>query len=895
MAHPLVLPLSGCSDASLVGGKAAGLARLLAAGFAVPDGCCVTIAAYEASLEGIGFPAGERWRLALARSGQERSRELQDCREKIRRLELPDLLEAVKQHLPSIAEPGERRWAVRSSATNEDMAGTSGAGLYRTILGVQWEELARGITDIWASLWDERVLDYSVNMGMAAAPPAMAVVIQPLLDARVAGVAYSIHPVTGRDTQVTINAIRGLGQSLVEGKVTPDHYVLEATAGHPARVIRRMCGKQQERLVVRSRGLVAESIPSEERNRLLLSDQQLFEIAMLVKRIERAFQRPVDVEWVIDEERLWALQARPVSGIRPTSDPTNDDSEWSRANFKETMPELPSPMGLSFLEHFMDVYILSHYRRLGCRIPPGLTAVRIYAGRPYLNVTLFHLLVGQLGGDPTLNVEQLGGHAIESPPPVRPLPWPALLRAGWLVWRELRRVLRDSSACFAEMKDLASRFRPDLVQQLSLAETGARLDELGRWLETREMTFGIAAGAGQCLQAFNRFLPRWLGTDWRRLLNESLQGQGNVISAQQILRVADLVALAQEDFAVSTAFRRGWVSGQYRRSFEGTRFLSAFDRYLEDYGHRAVAESDIMSPRLADQPEVLLEVIRTQLDGPTMAPDELARRQGATRHQALMTIRARCGWRLDRWLAFQWWYRRLCRFFALREANRHHLMWYSLSARNLLLRAGELLAGQGLFSCKEDIFFLTLREREALDQVPRETFAEVIKARRAEREHRRSISVPDIIRGWEDPEDAFQEALPASDGWLRGIPVSSGIVSGPVRFVRATADWSRVRRGDIIVAEVIDPGMAPLFGLAGGLIVEMGGSLSHGAIIAREYGLPAITNVSRAMSLLSENEHVTLDAGEGVVRRDQAAAASSQPVAASASLGGRLRSAPEEP
>jgi phosphohistidine swiveling domain-containing protein len=302
-----------------------------------------------------------------------------------------------------------------------------------------------------------------------------------------------------------------------------------------------------------------------------------------------------------------------------------------------------------------------------------------------------------------------------------------------------------------------------------------------------------------------------------------------------------------------------------------------------------------MSPRLADQPEVLLEVIRTQLDGPPMARDELTQCQWATRDRALATIRARCGWRLDRWLVFQWWYRRLCRFFALREANRHHLMWYSLAARNLLLRAGELLFDQGLFSCKEDIFFLTLREREALNQVPRDAFAEVIKDRRAEREHRRSLSVPDIIRGWEDPENASQEGSPASDGWLRGIPVSSGIVSGPVRFVRATTDWSRVRRGDIIVAEVIDPGMAPLFGLAGGLIVEMGGTLSHGAIICREYGLPAITNVSLAMSLLSENEHVTLDAGEGVVRRDKAAAASSQPVTASASLGSRARSAPEEP
>jgi rifampicin phosphotransferase len=331
------------------------------------------------------------------------------------------------------------------------------------------------------------------------------------------------------------------------------------------------------------------------------------------------------------------------------------------------------------------------------------------------------------------------------------------------------------------------------------------------------------------------------------------------------------VVLACEDVAVSDVLRRGWEPGRYRLSFEGSRFLSAFDRYLEDYGHRAVGESDIMTPRLAEQPEVLLDVINTQLQGTPMTPDELIRRQQTVRDRALATIKARCGWRLDRWLIFQWWYRRLCRFFALREANRHHLMWYSLAARQLLLRVGELLVEQGVFSCKEDIFFLTLREREALEKAPKGTWTAVIQARRAEREHWKSLEVPDILRNCEDPENAAPQPSPDADGMFRGIPVSSGVVTGPVRFVRGTTDWRRVRKGDIIVAEVIDPGMAPLFGIAGGLIVEMGGSLSHGAIIAREYGLPAITNVIRAMSLLSEDERVTMDAAQGVVRRHRVA------------------------
>jgi len=867
MADPLVLSLTRCSDPSLVGGKASGLARLLAAGVAVPDGCCVTTRAYEQSLVTLGFDPRERWRRALELMGEERRRELQDCRAAIGHSDLSGVLQGVWEEVQRVAGWRERQWALRSSASNEDSAHTSAAGLYRTVLGVQWEELARGIIEVWASLWEERVLVYTAKSGTGDLPPSMAVVIQPLLDPTTAGVAYSIDPVTGRDRYVTINVIGGLGQPLVDGTVTPDQYLVGTIDGQPRRVIRRIAGQQHERMVVVAGGIAMEPIPSAEQDRTLLGDRQLFEIAALTKRIEQLFQRPVDVEWAIDREGLWALQARPVTGVQASSDPTNEESEWSRANFKETMPELPSPMGLSFLEHFMDAYILSHYRRLGCRIPSGLRSVRIYAGRPYLNVTLFHMLVGQLGGDPALNAEHMGGDPIQSAPPVQQLGWSALVRAGWLMWREMRRVLRESSVVFAEMKVLAARYSRERVQPMSLTEVGAQLDELGRWLERREMTFAIAAGPRQCLQAFSRLLPGWLGPDWRRLLNESLQGQGTVISAQQILRIAELVELARKDVAVSNALKRGWEPGRARQNFEETRFVSAFDRYLEDYGHRAVGESDIMSPRLADQPEALLEVINTQLDGPSAMPEELMRRQRTVRDQALGAIRARCGWRFDRWLMFLWWYRRLCRFFSLREANRHHLMWYSLAARRLLLHLGELLIDRGVFTHKEDIFFLSLREREALEKVPTETWAALVQARRAEREYWKTLEVPDVIRAWDDPQTKSHESLPEADGLLRGIPVSSGTVSGPVRFVRGMTDWSRVRRGDIIVAPVIDPGMAPLFGIAGGLIVELGGTLSHGAIIAREYGLPTVANVVQAMARLSEGEQVSLDAAQGVVRR----------------------------
>ncbi|HSF69484.1 MAG TPA: PEP/pyruvate-binding domain-containing protein, partial [Nitrospira sp.] len=255
----------------MVGGKAAALGRLLAAGFPVPDGCCVTTHAYERSLEAIGFAPAERWRRALMRSGDDRRRELADCRERIRQADLSGLLaelrEALQQRIEGFAK---RRWAIRSSATNEDMMHASGAGMYRTALGVSWDGLAGGIVDVWASLWNHRVIVYMLQSGAAEPPPAMAVVIQPLLEAAVAGVATSVDPVTGRDDHTAINAISGLGSLLVEGTVMPDQYLVETPADQPVRVLRRLSGRQHERLVLADGGLCREPMASDERKALLL-------------------------------------------------------------------------------------------------------------------------------------------------------------------------------------------------------------------------------------------------------------------------------------------------------------------------------------------------------------------------------------------------------------------------------------------------------------------------------------------------------------------------------------------------------------------------------------------------------------------------------------------------
>ncbi|MBS0171836.1 MAG: hypothetical protein JSR62_15930 [Nitrospira sp.] len=873
MTEPLLLSLEHGAELRLIGGKAAGLAQLHAAGFAVPRGLCVTTALYQQCLSAAGIDGFAEWQAQLRSSAEQRAMARTRVHQQLETVSWPPGFQTeLESWLAELSPAVDTRWAVRSSATNEDADQASAAGLYATFLGRSSDDVSQAIRDCWASLWEDHVLRYLLRVGKEAPCPAMAVVIQPMVHAETAGVAYSIHPLTGRTSQVFVNAVPGLASALVGGEVSPDQYMVEMDEElcRPIRIRRRQLARKLRKLVTTSEGIETEAIPESAQMQSSLSDGQLHELAQLSKQVERAFGHPIDLEWAWDTERVWVVQARPMTAVQPLKTLTNDECEWTRANLKETLPELPSPLGLSFLERFMEAYIIGPYRRLGCTVPEGLTAVRVLHGRPYLNVTLFYTLVSQLHGNPAFLTEQMGGEPLTFMPRVQTLGGGALLRAGWTIMREWRRVVREAPRTFDAMKSMARMHQPEQLQSWSVKDLRERLDSLGRWLDAHELTYGIAGGVAQSLQAMGTFLPGWLGSDWRELLNASLQGQGAVVSAEQIVRLAELAEIAWNEEPVRRWFvDDGWTATGFRVALAGTDFLRGVERYLGDYGHRAVGESDIMSPRMADQPEAVLGLLRTQLrTGDVRGPKDMLSRQTEQRQQAMAEIRRRVAWRRHRGVIFRWWHRRLTRFSVLREANRHHLMYYSLAVRRLLFRLGERMVERGVLETPEDVFYLTMDEQTALSGGEPRDWQGLVRARRETRKRNEQVRVPDTIRDW---EAVAQQSAPYAgaqpDGVLRGICISAGEATGPVRIVHSTADWDRVTPGDILVVPVIDPGMAPLFGLAAGLIAEMGGTLSHGAIIAREYGLPALVNVPNATTLLRENERVTILSATGTIRR----------------------------
>src|SRR5437867_237237 len=328
-----------------------------------------------------------------------------------------------------------------------------------------------------ATLRTPAAFAYHQRLGRGGVVPAMAVVLQPLLSPRAAGVAYSCHPVTGQRDQVVINAVFGLAEPLVSGQMIPDQYTVEVRIQPESKTLlqQEIAQKPIARLVTLS-GLTDHPLPEEDRRKPVLSGHEALELAALAKRVERGLGRPVDIEWALDGSATWLLQASAIPASGAGFRLTERTCVWSRANFKETMPEVPSPLGLAFLQEFMEHNILRHYRELGCTIPPRLRSVRIIQGRPFINVTLFQSFMAQLWGDPALITEQMGGEGTPfqsqgAPPRLR---WWKLLRAAPAMECRIRRAARRAPVWFAEMKRMAEMAQARPSDSLTPPELLAR-------------------------------------------------------------------------------------------------------------------------------------------------------------------------------------------------------------------------------------------------------------------------------------------------------------------------------------------------------------------------------------------------------------------------------------
>jgi pyruvate,water dikinase len=884
--RPLIVALDHVDAGALplVGGKAANLGELTAAGLPVPAGFCVTTEAYRDVATAAGLaelldrlaatPAGDTSALAgLARQ----------ARERILATGMPVAVAgAVTAAYRGLGDGVPV--AVRSSATAEDLPFASFAGqqdTYLNIVGV--EAVLDAVHRCWASLWTDRAVMYRAANGIDHATARLAVVVQHLVEAAVAGVMFTANPVTGRRRQAVIDATPGLGEAVASGAVNPDHFVADLATGA---VLERRLG--DKRLVIRARqGGGTEPSAQPASATFCLTDEQIRALAALGTRVEAHYGEPQDIEWAIDPAgSVWLTQARPVTTLFPLPAARLADSGlrvYFCFSLAQGLHRPLTPMGLSAIR----VIGASVVRLYGVRsIDPvaGPPAVRDAAGRIFLDITpIMRSAVGRALFPRILDVMEARSAAV-----LRSLFDDARLsvtQRSW--WPFAGRIARLGLRYGIPLQAAQALARPPAARR--------RLERINLELERRStppasapaeqrLDFAVRVLGDATAPLVPRILPAaaagfaMLGLAGRLLgadagpgeLATVLRGLPHNVTTEMDLALWRLATRIRADPDAADVIRRtpaAELAGRYRTRTLPPVVQRGLEEFLDRYGHRAVAEIDVGLPRWAEDPTHIIGVLANYLglDDPDRAPDVLFAR-GAAQAEAMvttLTARARRRGRV-RGRAVGFALNRVRQLAGVRELPKYFIVLVLAQARRQLAAVGAQLAATGRLAAAEDVFFLDLGEAAA--GLHGQDLRAVVTHRRQryERELRRGHIPRVLLSDGTEPEAATAPPMTFTDGGLVGTAASAGTVTGQARVV-LDPTGAHLQPGEILVAPSTDPGWTPLFLTAGGLVMEMGGANSHGAVVAREYGIPAVVGVANATSLITTGQRLTVDGSRGLI------------------------------
>jgi pyruvate,water dikinase len=846
------------------GGKGYRLATLHRYGFPVPDGGVVVADVYR-QLTHASALAG-----SVQAVGSLRPDDVMQpaAREALARLQrgitaavLPMQVCTELGHFLRRCHLANRAIAVRSSAVSEDGPGASFAGVHRSVLRVRGlEAVCRAILQCFASLWTPPAVAYRRRMGFGdddvwCAVVLCAMVTTPGGDApQSAGVAFSCDPRTGRRDLIVINAARGIGEPVVSGAVDPDHIEMRQVRGQ-LRLHRR----------------TTPGTPA-------LSPEQERELAYHVWRVHWALgdgDHPQDVEWAHDGAQFWILQARPVTGLPHYTFEAVKQLPviWSTANIKDAVPGVVSMFAWSMILEAIDGILYAGPRLMGYEIPPGMQSVKRIDGHAYFDLTALQWCWYDLvGAMPAQTVASIGGHQPEIPvPPGDPFVGStgrrrkkARLKVFWLMLgfnRRARRVLQEH---LAEVRAIAA------LPWATLSHD-ALLHVITRMAALHERLDPVVGFSNGYASAFKDLLEAQLrkvaGERAPGLMGRLLAGSGAVTSAEQGYRIVDLANAARGDPAALGWLQRREPAQTWETLASASPFGHEFARFLRDFGHRAVYEADVINPRWHDDPTYILDQVRRMLGVPCEGDPRLAARQVSA--AAWAEVKRLTRWRrpLLRWLVAH-----VQRGFALREAGKSGMVASLWPTRHLLLELGCRLVASGHMERPEQVFHLSKVDLLGLlcGYWDGRGAGALARDHAAQREAWLKLAPADVVVEGEgaDGWGLVLEPPPVSNGQVwRGIGVSSGRATAVARTIRHPDEGTRLGPGEILVAPSTDPGWTPLVVRASAVVMETGGYLSHGAIVAREYGLPAVVNIPDILSHIKDGETLTVDGDSATVRR----------------------------
>lgn len=892
------------------GGKASQLAVLARGGFPVPRGFVITTDELDRALVELELeqPIAALLRIAAEPNLDVLERLAGPLGERVRAAPLPaGLAAAIAAKMVHEPFAGDARFAVRSSAVDEDRGQSSVAGQYETVLGVTAAEVGRAVAAVWASMLGARALCYLGVRGTARVQGA--VLVQRLVEARSAGVAFTRDPVTGAGDRVLINANYGLGDSVASGRVSPDSYTVIRNDERTVLYVPGCKDVLSEPDHRGGYGVRERPCLPELRERPCLSEAEARQVAELAETVEAELGEPVDIEWAMDTTGIELLQARPITALPapavmsvpaavPASPPgwqpelnTLIDPRYplySSGNISEILPGCLTPLSWSAIGPVLERAFRNAPEELGIgnHLGPGYVAMGFFYHRPYLNVSYLFEVADEMPGMTRDTITEELVAPVENPQPVvtwgdlRPRRLVRMARIGAMSLHKTATLERDIGTCYQRYQQRHSDLEtagfgdfplPKLMDELLCAAYQEHACIVHLW------TSQLALTAFSMLRKLTR---RWLHDRHGALAATMVTGIGTLPSADPAFGIYELSRLVVREHRLGEMFAAqpddrylySALAGDEREPVQA--FCRALHAFLAEFGHRAVCEAEYRNRCWREDPAQVLAHIRNYLSDGATSPHIIRARQRLAGERALASALATLPWH-KRWVLT----RLLAaarRYIAARERMKNLIILQTDLDRQLIAVIRDRLVGSGLLGCGDDIYFLQYPElREVVDgTLDRAAICDVVARRRRDFAWSEAVQVPKLQQ--EVPRIlAMPEPLPGRErDELAGIGVSPGQAVGRARVVLDPRRDSHLEPGEILVAPVTDLGWTPLFLNAAGLVVEIGGLLSHGSIVAREYGLPAVVGVPGATQAIRTGDLIHMDGTTGrvhLVVRDAAA------------------------
>ncbi|WP_410818429.1 rifamycin-inactivating phosphotransferase [Micromonospora sp. 050-3] len=848
------------TQVSVVGGKAAHLGALSRIdGIRVPAGFCVTTAAFRRVME--QAPSIDGWLDQLSRLSPDDREAIRTLSAEIRRsveeTAIPgDLAAAITVALARFGE--QTAYAVRSSATAEDTPTASFAGQQDTHLNVVGPEaILRHVSRCWASLFTERAVIYRLRNGVDHRTVQMAVVVQQMVFPDASGILFTADPVTGNRKVATVDASFGLGEALVSGLVNPDVFTVrdgEVVAGTVA-------VKERAVAALPGGGTREVAIDRQRQEQPALTQAQVLRLVRLGRRIEAQFGRPQDIEWCLIDDEFQIVQSRPITTLFPI--PAADDQEnhvYLSVGHQQMMTDAMRPLGLSMWQLTAMAPMLAAGGRLfvdATRLlasPASRAGFLTMAGRddPLMRDAL-ETLLDRRDFLPTLPDQGGSGRPTTGGASTSVDTDPAVVA-------EL--IERSEASIAALRRDIATVTGTALFDFL-LEAFQEHKRVLGDPLNMQAIMAGMEA-----TWWLNDRLHEWLG-EKNAADTLTLSAPGNVTSEMglALLDVADVIRPHPEVVAFLQDVAHDDFLDELPKVAGGAEARAAIEAYLDRYGMRCVGEIDITRPRWSERPgtlvPVLLDNVKLFEPGAARRRFEQGRQQAQEQAQEVLTrLRAlpdgqqkadETARMIDRVRAF----------IGYREYPKYDIISRYFAYKQALLAEAERLVRAGVLNETEDVFYLTFQEFHAVARSHR-VDDELIRRRREEFRSYQALTPPRVLTSdGEVITGAYRrDDVPA--GALAGVPVSAGTVEGRARVILDMAQ-ADLEAGDILVTAHTDPSWTPLFVGIAGLVTEVGGLMTHGAVIAREYGLPAVVSVLDATRLIRDGQRIRVHGSDGYV------------------------------